>query len=140
MIDDNGNVGDLVVENGDLTGDPEREVKMATLNFPANGGSGCPFPVPHPGRVDFSGEAGQYKWHDADFPDANANGVIDGPTADADPGRSDAFAMGKEQDALAEYPAHFHVETPFSQPETAPLDDQRIQNLGLRGKADTVFD
>ncbi|MDE2787509.1 MAG: bifunctional metallophosphatase/5'-nucleotidase [Chloroflexota bacterium] len=140
LIDDSGNVADRVVENGKLTGDPEREIKTVTLNFLANGGSGYPFPVPHPGRVDFSGEAGQNNPHDADFPDANANGVIDGPTADADPGRSDAFAIGKEQDALAEYLAHFHAVTPFSQPETAPLDDQRIQNLSIPGKADTVFD
>ena len=128
-----------MVENGELSGDPERVIKMATLNFLANGGSGYPFPVPHPGRIDFSGEAGQYNPHDADFPDANGNGVIDGPVAAADPGLADAFALGKEQDALAEYLAHFHAEIPFNQPETTPLDDQRIQNLGIPGKTDTVF-
>ena len=140
VIDDSGAVSDRVVENGELTGSPERIIKMATLNFLANGGSGYPFPVPHPGRVDLSGEAGQYNPHDTDFPDANGNGVIDEPVIDADPGRSNAFAAGKEQDALAEYLAHFHNETPFSRPETAPLDDQRIQNLGVTGKADTVFE
>ena len=140
VIDDSGEVSDRVVENGELMGDPERVIKMATLNFLANGGSGYPFPVPHPGRIDFSGEAGQYNPHDADFPDANGNGVIDEPVADADPGLVDAFAAGKEQDALAEYLAHFHDETPFGQPETAPLEDQRIQNLGIPGKTDTVFE
>lgn len=139
VIDDSGEVSDRVVENGELSGNPERIIKMATLNFLANGGSGYPFPVPHPGRVDFSGEAGQYNPHDSDFPDANANGVIDGPVSAADPGLADAFAPGKEQDALAEYLAHFHAETPFNRPETTPLDDQRIQNLGIPGKTDTVF-
>ncbi len=139
VIDDSGEVSDRVVENGELAGDPERIIKMATLNFLANGGSGYPFPVPHPGRVDFSGEAGQYNPHDSDFPDANANGVIDGPVSAADPGLADAFAPGKEQDALAEYLAHFHAEIPFNRPETPPLDDQRIQNLGIPGKTDTVF-
>ena len=140
IVDESGKVSDRVVENGEIVGDPEREIKVVTLNFLANGGDGYPFPVPHPGRIDFSGEAGQYNPHDADFPDANSNGVIDGPVAAADPGRTDAFAIGKEQDALAEYLAHFHAETPFDQPETTPLDDQRIQNLGIPGKADTVFD
>ena len=139
VIDDNGEVSDRVVEGGALAGDPERVIKMATLNFLANGGSGYPFPVPQPGRIDFSGEAGQYNPHDADFPDANGNGVIDGPVAAADPGLADAFALGKEQDALAEYLARFHAEIPFNQPETAQLDDQRIQNLGIPGKTDTVF-
>ncbi len=139
VIDDSGEVSDRVVENGELTGDPERVIKMATLNFLANGGSGYPFPVPQAGRIDFSGEAGQYNPHDADFPDANGNGVIDEPVGISDPGFSDAFAVGKEQDALAEYLAYFHVETPFSIPETAPQDDQRIQNLGIPGKIDTVF-
>ncbi len=139
VIDNSGEVSDRVVENGELSGDPERVIKMATLNFLANGGSGYPFPVPHPGRVDFSGEAGQYNPHDADFPDSNGNGIIDEPVAAADPGLADAFAPGKEQDALAEYLAHFHAEIPFNQPETIPLHDQRIQNLGIPGKADTVF-
>ncbi len=140
VIDDSGAVIDRVVENGEPAGDPERVIKMGTLNFLANGGSGYPFPVPQTGRIDFSGEAGQYNPHDPDFPDANGNGVIDGPLADADPGLSDAFAAGKEQDALAEYLARFHDETPFNRPETAPLDDQRIQNLGIHGKTDTVFE
>ena len=139
VLDDSESVSDRVVENGELAGDPERVIKMVTLNFLANGGSGYPFPVPHPGRVDFSGEAGQYNPHDADFPDANGNGVIDGPVAAADPGLADAFPLGKEQDALAEYLAYFHAEIPFNQPETTPLDDQRIQNLSIPGKTDTVF-
>ena len=140
VIDDSGEVSDRVVENGELTGDPERVIKMATLNFLANGGSGYPFPVPHPGRIDFSGEASQYNPHDADFPDANGNGVIDEPVGNSDPGLSDAFAAGKEQDALAEYLAYFHDETPFSRPETGPQDDRRIQNLGIPGNTDTVFE
>ena len=42
-------------------------------------------------------------------------------------------------DSLAEYLALFHVDTSYNVPETPPLDDQRIQNLGIPGKQDTVF-
>ena len=48
-------------------------------------------------------------------------------------------APGTEQDALSEYLAHFHSENPFDQPKTSPLEDRRIQNLGVPGKRDTVF-
>jgi hypothetical protein len=47
---------------------------------------------------------------------------------------------GTEQDALAEYMATFHSETPFNLAETPPLLDERIQNLGIPGKQDTVFE
>ena len=60
-------------------------IKVVTLNFVANGGDGYPFPVPQPGRVDLVGEAGQFNAPDADFPDTNGNGIIDGPQA-VDPG------------------------------------------------------
>ena len=47
---------------------------------------------------------------------------------------------GTEQDALAEYLAHFFAETPFDVAEVASLVDRRIQNLGVPGARDTVFD
>lgn len=139
VIDDGGAVSDRVMEDGELQGDPERVIKMATLDFLANGGSGFPFPESQPGRIDFSGETGQFNPVNPDFPDSNGNGVIDEPVSAADPGLADAFNSGKEQDALAEYLAHFHSEQPFDRPETAPLGDRRIQNLGIPGKTNTVF-
>ena len=63
---------------------------------------------------------------------------MDTPAA-VDPGLADFAAPGTEQDALSEYLAHFHSKNPFDQPDTSPLEDRRIQNLGVPGKRDTVF-
>ena len=57
-----------------------------------------------------------------------------------DPGLVDFAVPGAEQDAIAEYLAHFHAETPFDQAETPPVEDRRIQNLGVPDKQDTVFE
>ena len=78
VLDGSGNVSDRVVAGGKLMGDPERVFKVVTLNFLANGGDGYLFPVPHPGRIDFSGEAGQYNPHYADFPTLTATALSTG--------------------------------------------------------------
>ena len=139
IVDDSGGVTDRVIERGVVVGDPERRIKMVTLNFLANGGDGYPFPVSGAGRVDLAGEDGQPNPPHPDFPDSNGNGRIDGPVL-VDPGRTDFAAPGTEQDALAEYLAHFFAAVPFNEAETAPLDDLRVQNLGVSGKTDTVFE
>ena len=138
IVDDSGGVTDRVIERGVVVGDPERRIKMVTLNFLANGGDGYPFPVSGAGRVDLAGEDGQPNPPHPDFPDTNGNGRIDGPVL-VGPGRTDFAAPGTEQDALAEYLAHFFAAVPFNEAETAPLDDLRVQNLGVSGKTDTVF-
>ncbi len=138
IVDDNGAVTDRVVEDGELVGDPDRTIKMVTLNFVANGGDGYPFQVPAPGRIDLAGEADQPNFPNADFPDSNGNGVIDEPAL-TDPGLATFANPGTEQDAFAEYLAHFHADTPYDTPETPPLQDQRIQNLAIPNKQDTVF-
>ena len=138
IVDDGGAVTDRVVEDGHLVGDPERTIKMVTLNFLANGGDGYPFPIPAPGRIDLSGEAGQPNPPDPEFPDANDNGVIDAPVL-TDPGLADFANPGTEQDAIAEYLAHFHAQRPYDSPETPPLHDARIQNLVIPSKQDTVL-
>ncbi len=138
VIGKGGAIADRVVVDGALAGDPDRVIKMVTLNFLANGGDGYPFPAPLPGRVDLTGEAGQYNPPDADFPDTNGNGIIDGPQT-LDPNSADFAASGSEQDALAEYLAHFHVDRPFSTAETPASRDRRIQNLGVAGTVDTVL-
>ena len=121
VVDEGGGVTDRVVEDGVLVGDPQREIKVVTLNFLANGGDGYPFPVPAAGRIDLAGEAVQPNAPSPDFPDTNGNGVIDGPVS-AEPGLAGFAAPGTEQDALAEYLAHFFAETPFDVAEVAPLD------------------
>ena len=139
IVGDDGAVLDRVVVDGELTGDPSRPVRMVTVDFLANQGDGYPFPSPSPSRIDLKGESGQYNPLDPDFPDANGNGVIDGPV-DVGPELAGFSSPGGEQDSLAEYLAHFHAETPFDKPETSPLDDRRIQNLAIPGKQDTVFE
>ena len=138
IVDDSGSVTERVIERGVVVGEPERRIKMVTLNFLANGGDGYPFPVPGAGRIDLTGEDGQPKPPHPAFPDTNGNGRLDGPVL-VDPGRTDFAAPGTEQDALAEYLAHFFAAVPFNEAETAPLDDLRVQNLGVSGKTDTVF-
>ena len=139
LVDDGGKVTDRVVENGAIAGDPQRQIKLVTLNFLANRGGGYPFPLPHPARVDLAGEAaGRLTAPNPAFPDTNGNGVIDAPMS-PDPGRASFAAPGREQDALAEYLAQFFAETPYAIADTDPLHDRRIQNLGLPGMTDTVF-
>ena len=138
IVDDDGAVTDRVVEDGDLLGDPSRTIKIVTLNFVANGGDDYPFPVPALGRIDLSGEADQPNPPDPAFPDTNGNGIIDDAVL-TDPGLAHFAKPGAEQDAFAEYLAHFHAEHPYAVPETPPLHDQRIQNLSIPGKQDTVF-
>ncbi|MCY4109576.1 MAG: bifunctional metallophosphatase/5'-nucleotidase [Chloroflexi bacterium] len=139
IVDDSGAVVDVVVKAGSLAGDPGREIKMVTMNFLANGGDGYPFPLPAPGRVDLAGEAGQINAPTPDFPDTNGNGVID-EAALADQSLAGFAEPGTEQDALAEYLAHFFAEIPFDVAETPALEDQRVQNLGISGKRDTVLE
>ncbi|MCY3921939.1 MAG: bifunctional metallophosphatase/5'-nucleotidase, partial [Chloroflexi bacterium] len=139
IVDDEDRVTDRVVENGVLVGHPERAIHIAVLNFTANGGDGYPFALPARGRIDLAGEAGQYNPPSAEFPDTNGNGLIDDPVA-VDPGLVDFAAPGTEQDALAEYLAQFHRDTPFDRAETSAIDDRRIQNLGVAGARDTVFE
>jgi 2',3'-cyclic-nucleotide 2'-phosphodiesterase / 3'-nucleotidase / 5'-nucleotidase len=122
IVDDSGAVVDVVVDGGVLVGDPDRTFRTVTLDFlagdpaksPPPGGDGYPFPQTD--RVDLVG-----------------SGLLpDGIFTFAAP--------GSEQSALAEYLGTFFAEVPFDLPETAPIDDLRIQNLAVAGKADTVLD
>ena len=45
ILDDSGAVVDVLVENGQLVGDPERLIRVVTLGFLADGGDGYPFPA-----------------------------------------------------------------------------------------------
>ena len=128
-----------MVAEGVLVGDPNRLIRMAVLNFTANGGDGYPFPQPAFGRIDLAGEEGQYNPPSPEFPDTNGNGVIDGPVGLAR-GLFDFATPGTEQDALAEYLAHYFSETPFDIAETPAAEDRRIQNLALPGARDTVYE
>jgi 2',3'-cyclic-nucleotide 2'-phosphodiesterase (5'-nucleotidase family) len=137
VLNEDGTLGDIVIKDGVLVGDPNRTFRTVTLNFlagtaaqtPANalGGDRYPFPVfvqQNPvlaNRVDLRGETA----------DVNRNGVIDAaPVLDA--GKFTFAPTGSEQDALAEFLGdRFNVES-FNQADVKPAQDTRIQNLSVR--------
>ncbi len=45
ILNDDGSVKDVLVENGQLVGDPERPIRVVTLGFLADGGDSYPFPA-----------------------------------------------------------------------------------------------
>ncbi|MEL6463080.1 MAG: 5'-nucleotidase C-terminal domain-containing protein, partial [Cyanobacteria bacterium J06621_15] len=114
VVDEKGNIIDVVAENGEIAGDASRTFRIVTLNFLAGGGDGYPFPT---------GES-------ANRVDLEAEGVRTGLATAADD--------GSEQDALAEYLIENFAGTPFDVKDVAPAEDMRIQNLDFR--EDTVLD
>jgi len=135
ITDASGNFTDIVVQNGQVVGDPNRTFRIVTLNFllgtgsPNVSGDGYPFfrfVKENPtlaNRVDLQGET----------LDLNGNGVIDGPVTLA-AGAATFAPAGSEQDAFAEYLA---ATGNFTTADVKPALDRRIQNLANRG--DNVF-
>lgn len=117
LVDDSGAVIDPIVEDGVLVGDPNRTLRIVTLDFLANGGDSYPFPS---------------------FPNTNRVNLTRAP-GDPRTGAFDFAADGSEQDALAEYLGALFAEVPFDLPETAPIADLRVQTLTEPGKVDTVL-
>ena len=114
ITDADGNVVDVLVENGQVVGDANRDIRIVTLSFLADGGDGYPFDVYGENRVDLFQEEEDPRTGAATFaPD------------------------GTEQDAFAEFLAANFSETPFNEAETTPENDARIQNLDVRD--DTVL-
>ncbi|PSR19523.1 bifunctional metallophosphatase/5'-nucleotidase [filamentous cyanobacterium CCP3] len=107
---------DVVVQNGEIVGDPSRTFRMVTLSFLADGGDGYPFPT---------GDS------------ANRIDLVDETAAAT--GNATFAADFTEQDALAEYLFdNFGAATPFEAAETDRSLDTRVQNLAFR--SDTVID
>lgn len=121
LTDESGNVTDTIVEDGELVGDPNREIRLVTLNFLADGGDGYPFPAFGENRVY----------------------LVEQPLPEAAPNEAEFAEPGTEQDALAEYlatnfPADDDPSTPvFDNADTPLAEDERIQNLNER--EDTVL-
>ena len=137
LVADDGTVTDRLVEEGKLVGNPNATIKMATMNFLVDGGSGFPFPIPATGRVDLYGASG----HDTSH--ARSSGEVNSETDSAPllgQGLADFAEPGTEQDTLAEYLAAHHTDQPYAVADTPPEQDRRIQNLGLPGVMDTVFE
>ncbi|MDN3524154.1 5'-nucleotidase C-terminal domain-containing protein [Halomonas sabkhae] len=109
IVDDNGDMADVLVANGQLIGNADSEVRVVTLGFLADGGDGYPL----------------------------GEGVnderVDLVESDIAAGESTFAKTGTEQDAFAEYLQAMYSETPFAQEETPASEDKRIQNLNERG-------
>ncbi|MCK5437342.1 MAG: 5'-nucleotidase C-terminal domain-containing protein [Desulfobulbaceae bacterium] len=111
--DEAGHITDIVIQDAQLIGDPNRTFRIVTLNFLANGGDGYPFP---------SNAA------------ANRVDLVDVMT---EPGAATFTDPGSEQDSMAEFLAANCAETPYDRADVGPDQDQRIQNLSAR--RDTVY-
>ncbi|MGD1704871.1 5'-nucleotidase C-terminal domain-containing protein [Dapis sp. BLCC M229] len=118
ILDENGAIADVVVRNGEIVGNSDREIRLVTLNFLAGGGDSYPFPLFGENQVELVNE---------DLPaDATNN--------------ANFTDNGSEQDALAEFlsenfPADGNPS--FTDADTPPEQDERIQNLSAR--QDTVL-
>jgi 2',3'-cyclic-nucleotide 2'-phosphodiesterase (5'-nucleotidase family) len=121
VLNDDGTVKDIVVQDGALVGDAARTFSVVTLSFLAQDlGTGV------------AGDS---------YPLVIQDQVLLGDLAEpATLGRAELDAGG-EQDALAEYLASSFNEdagqAPFGLADTAQAEDQRIQNLDFR--VDTVL-
>jgi 2',3'-cyclic-nucleotide 2'-phosphodiesterase (5'-nucleotidase family) len=123
IVDERGRVIDVIVDDGEVVGNPNRKIRMVTLGFlatnsdannPGLGGDGYPLP-------------------------AFGEDVVDLLVPGTQTGNATLADDGSEQDALQEYLlANFDANNPFDEDDTAPSDDTRIQNLDAR--RDGVFD
>ncbi len=120
--DEDGNDIDVVVQDGEIVGDPSRTFRLVTLSFLADGGDDYPFPTGDAAnRVDLVTEDS------------------DNPTPETRTGNATFAADFSEQDALAEFLFdNFGEDSPFTTADTSREADTRIQNLAFR--EDTVID
>jgi 2',3'-cyclic-nucleotide 2'-phosphodiesterase (5'-nucleotidase family) len=115
--DEAGNDLDIVVRGGAVVGDPNRTIRMVTLDFLAkNDGDGYLFSsLKNANRVDIT--------------DPNAPRT----------GSASFAANGSEQDAMAEFLAANHSPAnPYDEADTTQALDTRLQNLAVR--SDAVID
>ncbi|MFC7544322.1 FG-GAP-like repeat-containing protein [Siccirubricoccus deserti] len=113
VVDDEGNVIDVVAQDGAVVGNLDRSFRLVTLNFLADGGDG------------YLGTSG---------------GAVVTPTDRVDlfnPADPSSYTTeGREQKALADYLAEHYgtPETAYGAAETAPELDSRVQNLSARAE------
>lgn len=109
IVDENGNVEDVIIDNFTVTGNPNRTTEMVTLGFLTTGGDSYPMQ-----RFTVAGVNAKTNY-----------GLSSGAT----------FAtVGNEQDAFAQYLRAFYstTGTAFNVSETPASQDLRIQNLAAR--------
>ena len=115
ILNKDGSVADVVVRDGELVGDANREIRLVTIKFLAGGGDGYPLPLFAENQVNLV---------DEELPPAanNAANFTDN---------------GSEQDALAEYLKANFTDNAYSFKDVPGAADDRIQNLSVR--EDTVL-
>lgn len=112
IVDDDGVEIDEIVRDGELVGDPNRSIRMVTLDFLWGrfssseyiGGDGYPYP-------------------------AFSEDVVQLGDAGLAAGDATFTSSGSEQDALAEFLLDNYGTIPFDDAEVSARDDVRIQNL-----------
>src|SRR5262245_24781204 len=125
LIDDDGNVIAVVVDDGVVVAGAPALIQAVTLNFTANGGDGYP--------VKANGDNFRYLLKDGTL-SAPVSEALDFTAAANVP----ANALG-EQKAFGDYmhAVHSTPATAYDQADTPQTLDTRIQNLNVRD--DTVF-
>ncbi|VGO13251.1 Trifunctional nucleotide phosphoesterase protein YfkN [Pontiella desulfatans] len=121
LTDASGSATNAIVAAGQMVGDPQRPIRIVTLDFLVNfGGDNYPFD--------------DYEAADAFFVDR-----VDLADAGLAAGTATFTAPGGEQDALAEYLAAFYPTngTAYAMAETPIEEDTRI--IYLTSQADTMF-
>ncbi len=111
LSDANGNITDIIAQNGEIVGDTDRTFRIVTLDFLADGGDDYPYP---------------------NFLNTDRTDLALVMTEEQSGQGATFTAPGTEQDALAEYLAANFSTTPFSVPDSGPENDERIQNLLFR--------
>ena len=133
LVDENGEIIQTIVENGEVVAGAPAAIRVVTLSFLIDdpdgnglGGDNYPFNRFIQENAAFANRV------DLD-PDASGNDDIGDRT-----GVATFTDNGREQDALAEYMAAQYSATPFAEADTTPAQDTRIQNVAAR--SDTVLD
>lgn len=101
------NTIDTLVFRGAVYGNPNRVIKIVTLNFLAGGGDNYPFATLGSNRRDLD----------------TIPAIVNAP------GVANFTVPGSEQDAFAEYTASRFGTTPYNKADTSFLYDQRIQQV-----------
>ena len=134
VVDTNGRVVDTIVANGALQGDGNRNLRITSLNFLADGGDNYPWVQRDASGAVLRDAAGnvQGRWTERvdAFVDANGNVVGVAPGATAPSG----FSAYGEQQAFGDY-LRSEFGTPdraYSTAETPAGADQRIINLDVQ--------
>ncbi|MBK1835411.1 choice-of-anchor I family protein [Roseibacillus ishigakijimensis] len=134
LVDDAGDVVEILAAHGELAGDPEKTFRMVTLDFlssPAfddegnhiGAGDGYPFP-----NINTDATRGAVA-NEEDLARIDQR-IITTETQTGEATFADDYS---EQDALAEYlTARFPETSPYEEVDVAREQDERIQNVALR--------